>query len=59
MNKSCLSILIGYAIVGWILMMLWNWLLVSLVKLPEITYWQAFGLIFLLNIIGSAFRSNK
>lgn len=56
MNKSCLGVLIGYAIVGWILMMLWNWLLVDLVEFPEITFWQSLGVMILFRLFAGYFK---
>jgi hypothetical protein len=41
---------------GWILMLLWNWLLVSLFGISTIGFWQSVGLIFLLNFIGGFFN---
>lgn len=32
-------------------MLLWNWLMPILFKLPEITYWQAIGLNMLANVL--------
>ena len=42
-----------------ILMLLWNWLAVGLFSAPEISFWVAFGILCLLNLIGSFFRSKK
>lgn len=62
-NSGCLSLLIGAIIadfiIGWILMMLWNWLLVDLAKFPEITFWQGVGIVLLCNIIGNFFRKKN
>jgi len=33
--------------VGWVLMLLWNWLMPDIFGLPEITYWKAWGLLLL------------
>ena len=38
---------------GWLLKVLWNWLLPSLFGLPLITYWQAFGLLVLSKLLFS------
>ena len=42
---------------GWILMLLWNWLLVSLFGISTIGFWQGVGLILLLNLIGGFFKT--
>lgn len=42
-----------------ILMLLWNWIAVGLFSAPEISFWAAFGILCLLNLIGSFFRSKK
>lgn len=39
------------ALVGWILMLLWNWLMPDLFGIAEINYWQALGLLLLSKII--------
>lgn len=62
-NNSCLSTfitaLLAHALLGWIFMLIWNWLLVDLVKFPEITFWQGVGIIILGNIIVSMFRKKS
>lgn len=53
-------LLLAFAIMcfeGWILMLLWNWLLVSLFGISTIGFWQGVGLILLLNLIGSFFKT--
>lgn len=37
---------------GWIFMLLWNWLAVSLFSAPTIGYWLCVGIVFALNFIG-------
>jgi uncharacterized membrane protein YgcG len=32
---------------GWLVMLLWNWLMPVIFHLGEITYWQAFGIVVL------------
>jgi hypothetical protein len=39
---------------GWLVMLLWNWLMPSIFSLKAITYWQAFGLMVLAKLIFSA-----
>jgi hypothetical protein len=36
---------------GWVLMLLWNWLMPSIFGLPAITFWKAWGLIILAHIL--------
>lgn len=43
---SIVLVLLGYP-----LMLLWNWLIPSIFGLPEITFWQAIGLNFLSTIL--------
>jgi hypothetical protein len=42
-----------YALTGWILMLLWNWLVPALFQGPVLTFWQGVGIVFLLSLIGS------
>jgi len=36
---------------GLILMLLWNWIMPEIFGLPEVTYWQAWGLVLLAHIL--------
>lgn len=36
---------------GWLVMLLWNWLMPTIFHLGEIGYWQAFGLVILAKLI--------
>jgi len=36
---------------GWLVMLLWNWLMPTIFSLPAITYWQAWGLVLLSHIL--------
>lgn len=38
-------------LLGWPLMLLWNWLMPTIFDLPIITFWQAVGLNFLTGIL--------
>ena len=38
---------------GWLVMLLWNWLMPSIFSLKAITYWQAFGLTVLAKLVFS------
>jgi hypothetical protein len=41
---------------GWIVMLLWNWLMPSLFGLKTITYWQGWGLVILGRILFGGWR---
>jgi len=43
--------LAAIALVGWITMSLWNWLVPDLFHGPEITFWKALGLLILSKIL--------
>ncbi|MCD6322317.1 MAG: hypothetical protein J7L77_04765 [Clostridiales bacterium] len=36
---------------GWVLMLLWNWLMPTIFGLTTITYWQGFGIFFLAKLL--------
>lgn len=36
---------------GWVVMLLWNWLMPEIFGLPVITYWQGWGLVILSSIL--------
>lgn len=38
-------------IFGLVVMWLWNWLMPTIFNLPELTYWQAWGLVILFHIL--------
>jgi hypothetical protein len=40
-----------FFLVGYVLMLLWNWLMPELFGLTTITYWQAFGILILAKIL--------
>jgi hypothetical protein len=44
---------------AFIIMLLWNWLVVSIFSAPAISFWVAFGILCVLNLIGSFFRSGN
>jgi hypothetical protein len=44
-------VLAGAFLTGFVVMVLWNWLMPVIFGLPEITYWQAYGLIVLAQLI--------
>jgi len=47
------------ALLGWIVMSLWNGLLPALFGFKIITYWQAFGLIILCRLLFGGFRGPR
>lgn len=48
-----------WALAIWLFMILWNWVMPYLFKLPEITYWMSAAILILLAIIrGSIIRVN-
>jgi len=46
---------------GWLVMILWNWLMPTIFHLEEIAYWQAFGLVILAKLLfgGIGFRGGR
>lgn len=44
---------------GWLVMLLWNWLMPALFGLKEITYWQGFGLVILVKLLFGAVGSHR
>lgn len=63
--KIVLGILMGIGVIGliflfgWIVMLLWNWLMPEIFGLKEVTYWQAWGLLLLSSILFKGFPSNS
>lgn len=45
-----LAILLAF-LLGWVVMLLWNWLMPEIFRLPRIGYWQAWGLVLLAHIL--------
>lgn len=41
---------------AWLVMLLWNWVVVAIFGLPKLSFWLAWGLTFLLGLI---FGRNK
>jgi len=49
---------IGLAFIfGWVVMLLWNWLMPDIFGLKRLTYWQAWGLLILSHILFKSFGS--
>jgi|GEM_PF-873162 len=42
---------------GWVVMLLWNWLMPEIFGLQQVTYWQAWGLLVLSSILFKSFPS--
>jgi hypothetical protein len=42
---------------GWVVMLLWNWLMPDILGLKRLTYWQAWGLLILSHILFKSFGS--
>ena len=53
----CLAALFAL-LFGWLVMLLWNWLMPSLFGIKAITYWQAFGITILAKILFSGFHGH-
>jgi hypothetical protein len=51
-----LLVIIGIGAFGAIVMLLWNALMPDIFHLPQITFWQALGLLLLSKILFSSFR---
>jgi hypothetical protein len=45
------------ALEAWVFMLLWNWILVGLFNAPTISFWLAWGVLILINILTKAIRS--
>jgi hypothetical protein len=50
--KMALLMIVGIAAVGWLVMLLWNWLMPTLfMGVQQIGYWQALGILLLSKIL--------
>ena len=49
----------AFAFVWWIFQLLWNAIAADVFGAPELTYWQAAGVMILLGMITSGFRSSR
>ncbi len=57
--KIVVMVLVGIAVLGWVVMSLWNWLIPSLfVGAREIDYARALGLLVLSRILFGGFRGH-
>lgn len=50
-----LAMVLFIAIGGWVVMQLWNWLLPTLFGWPQVTFWQALGILALSRILFGGF----
>lgn len=50
-----LGVLIAF-LLGWVVMLLWNWLMPPIFGLPTIGFWKAWGLVILAHILFKAGR---
>lgn len=61
--KIFLGFLMGIGIIaliflfGWVVMLLWNWLMPEIFGLEKLSYWQAWGLLILSSILFKGFPS--
>ncbi|MDA3811165.1 MAG: hypothetical protein PF518_12655 [Spirochaetaceae bacterium] len=61
--KIFLGFLMGIGFVGliflfgWVVMLLWNWLMPEIFGLKQLSYWQAWGLLILSSILFKSFPS--
>jgi len=51
---AVLAVVLGYPV-----MLLWNWLMPTIFNLPEVTFWQAIGLNLLSNILFKSATTTK
>lgn len=55
--KIALLVVVGIAALGWLVMLLWNWLMPALFfGAREVDYWQAMGILLLSKILFGGFR---
>jgi hypothetical protein len=47
------------ALFGWVVMLLWNWLMPDIFGLKQLNYWQAWGLLILCSILFKGFGSSS
>ena len=63
MGKGCLIITIIIVVVVCIVtypfMWLWNWLMPDIFGVGEVSFWQAFGLLTLIAMIGGYFKNRN
>lgn len=57
--KCVLLGILAVIVIGWVTMILWNWLVPELFNGPRINCWQAFGLLILSKILFSGLGGKK
>ena len=45
------------ALGAWLVMLLWNWLMVAIFALPKLSFWMSWGLCFLISLLFGAIKS--
>lgn len=48
-----LMIALIYALIGFLIMLLWNWLMPLIFELPQVSYWESVGLMVLFSLLTS------
>jgi chromate transport protein ChrA len=57
--KIALLVLLAAAVMSFVVMSLWNWLMPGLFALHRISFWQALGLLLLAKILFGGFRGPR
>jgi hypothetical protein len=57
--KIVLLVLLAAAVLSFVVMSLWNWLMPALFALHRINFWQALGLLLLSKILLGGFRGRR
>lgn len=42
-----------YSVIGFLIMLLWNWLMPLIFELPQVSYWESVGLMVLFSLLTS------
>ena len=54
----CIGVVMAF-VFGWLVMLLWNWLMPVIFGLSTITFWQAWGLVVLAHLLFKAGQGHK
>ena len=57
--KIIAFVLVATVVVGGVVTLLWNWLMPHLFNLPQITYWEALGILILSKILFGGFKGHR
>ena len=57
--KIAVLVLLAAALLSFVIMSLWNWLMPALFALHRISFWQALGLLLLSKILFGGFRGRR